>query len=272
MCIRDSINAEYGGPPSRSNMPDTQPRTQQPDTGPIADTVQDPGLAPTPVLAVVFDLYNTLIFMTQYNNPWGAVWANIPNLNRRAARVYVMTHNAPPEQLVIDAARAQLPETRLSDLAMDGFLEAVEASATSVQSYPDSEPALRGLRAAGLRLGCCSNLGPPYAGGLVLTGLRELLDEVVFSFEEGAAKGEGPLLYQRTAERMGCPLENILFVGDSVSSDYEGAVQAGMQAVHLDRNNTELSTQRPTIRSLEELLDGRLGTQRDGAQCLKDYS
>jgi len=118
-------------------------------------------------------------------------------------------------------------------------------------AYPDAAPALRELRARGLRLVVASNWDCSLGEVLERAGLAPLVDGVVSSAMVGAAKPE-PALFEAALDLGGCPAERALHVGDSVSKDVEGAARAGIAAVLLDRHRARPDAPR-RIESLTEL-------------------
>jgi putative hydrolase of the HAD superfamily len=81
--------------------------------------------------------------------------------------------------------------------------------------------------------------------------LAELVDGVVSSATVGAAK-PAPVLFEAALAAAGCSAADALHVGDSLSKDVEGASQAGIAAVLLDRN-AERPQAPARIESLAEL-------------------
>ena len=118
-------------------------------------------------------------------------------------------------------------------------------------AYPDAAPVLRDLRSRGLRLVVASNWDCSLPEVLERAGLGELVDGIVSSAMVGAAK-PAPALFEAALAVAGCSAANALHVGDSPSKDVEGASQAGIAAVLLDRNGER--PQAPArIESLAEL-------------------
>jgi len=225
--------------------------------------------APARVLAVVFDMFETLLTMADRKqpSPWQHLWRTAqkelaPGLMSKfklgVASTYVMTHNGAAEDVVLDAITSQckgMPRAPLEALCEKlCFVEEVHAEASSVELYSETLSTLRTLRERGYRIACCSNLSTPYGGALHEVGIQEYFDEVIYSYEVGAVKGRGDnAIYELVGERLGLPLANILFVGDSLIADYTGPLAAGMQAVHLNRDGGD-SEGRATIRALDDLL------------------
>ena len=71
-------------------------------------------------------------------------------------------------------------------------------------------------------------------------GLIENIDYVFSSCEIGARKdASSPVGFLKVAREIGIDPENILHVGDSYDADYEGAVNAGLKGIHLDKSSEE---------------------------------
>ena len=118
-------------------------------------------------------------------------------------------------------------------------------------AYPDAAPALRDLRARGIRLVVASNWDCSLPEVLEQAGLGALVDGVVSSAMVGAAKPD-PALFEAALRVAGCAPDRTLHVGDSRSKDVAGAAGAGVAAVLLDRAR-EHPRERPRIESLAEL-------------------
>ena len=99
---------------------------------------------------------------------------------------------------------------------------------------PGAAEALAALDARGLLLGLGSNyddrLWPVLAGFPELGFARE---RVLISADVGVRK-PGAEFFRRAAEAAGCAPGEVLFVGDDLANDYEGATAAGMPAILLD--------------------------------------
>jgi FMN phosphatase YigB (HAD superfamily) len=101
-------------------------------------------------------------------------------------------------------------------------------------AFPDAAPALRELRAAGLRLVVASNWDCSLGEVLREAGLRDLVDGVTTSAEAGAAKPDARL-FAAALELAGCHAAEAVYVGDSPGNDVAGAGAAGIRAVLLER-------------------------------------
>ena len=93
-------------------------------------------------------------------------------------------------------------------------------------AYADSAPALRALRARGIRTVVVSNWDLSLHERLQETGLAELVDGAVASAEVGSAKPDGAIF----AAALGSPgrgAGETWHVGDTPEADVDGARAAG---------------------------------------------
>lgn len=109
-------------------------------------------------------------------------------------------------------------------------------TAAAWEVYPEVPRALAGLRDQGLRLGIVSNWDHRLPKLLEQVGLARFFDAVVFSAELGVEKPDGRIFHQAMAE-LGTEPAAALHVGDGRLEDVEGAVAAGLLALHLTRTS-----------------------------------
>jgi putative hydrolase of the HAD superfamily len=138
--------------------------------------------------------------------------------------------------------------------AVLGFDPGVDTllAALHFRAYPDSAPALRELRALGLRLVVVSNWDASLHERLAETGLAPLVDGAVASAELGHAKPDGAI-FAHALELAGAPPAAAVHAGDSPDADVAGALAAGLRAVLVARDGGNAPQGVPVIRSLAEL-------------------
>jgi putative hydrolase of the HAD superfamily len=119
------------------------------------------------------------------------------------------------------------------ELDLDSLTEVLLA-AIRFEPFPDTMPALRELRGAGLRLVAASNWDVSLHEQLERTGLRPLLDGAVSSAEAGAAKPD-PAILLRALEIAGAEPGEAWHVGDDLEADVGAARAAGVRPVLIDR-------------------------------------
>ena len=143
------------------------------------------------------------------------------------------------DQAGLDALRRRCAEVLRDALAAPGLdlgaLTEVLLEAIRFEPFPDAVPALRDLRAAGLRLVAASNWDVSLHEQLERTGLRPLLDGAVSSAEAGAAKPD-PAILVRALAIAGAEPGHAWHVGDDLEADVGAARAAGVQPVLIDRD------------------------------------
>jgi putative hydrolase of the HAD superfamily len=132
----------------------------------------------------------------------------------------------------------------------EGFMEYVRID-------DNATPALVALHGK-YKLGIVSNFAIPECVDKLLKkhSLDKLFDVVVVSATVNKRK-PSPEIFEKALEKLGVSAENSLFVGDTVDADIEGAKNAGMKTIFIERRHQkEVETVCPdhTIKDLGELL------------------
>lgn len=123
--------------------------------------------------------------------------------------------------------------------------------------FDDAPLTLEALRKRGLKTGVITN-GPSYLQNhkMDTSGLRPLLDIVVVSGDVGVHKPD-PALFLYTAEKLGLPAGECLYVGDHPVNDIAGALSAGMHAVRMNWGwfkDQDLRADVPVIEKIGDVL------------------
>ncbi|SPB14114.1 HAD superfamily hydrolase [Caballeronia novacaledonica] len=195
---------------------------QLPVVSSLAEVTFDPD-----VQAVIFDAFGTLCRITDLQQPFHRLINHGGGTGFWAARKVLMTR---PVDLREGAAVLGLdPKPEV----MEALESALTAELTSIELYSEVHDVLTGLRARGIKLAIASNLAKPYAPP-VLALLPFELDAYAWSFEVGYLKPDRRI-FEWACKRLGVAPENTLMIGDTLSADRDGALGAGMQAIHLQR-------------------------------------
>jgi putative hydrolase of the HAD superfamily len=150
------------------------------------------------------------------------------------------------------SAEAMRPQLGPASGAPADTLTDALLAALRFEAFADAAPALRALRAAGLRLVVVSNWDASLPERLAETGLAPLLDGVVASAPFGAAKPD-PAIFRRGLELAGADPARTWHVGDSEREDVAGARATGIAPVLLRRGGGPAPEDVTAIRSLAEL-------------------
>lgn len=118
--------------------------------------------------------------------------------------------------------------------------------------YRDAVPTLEVLRQRGYKIGIVSNTNSMDETAFVRLGIRQYVDTIVLSCDVGVLKPDAKI-FLTALDKLGVEPAAALMVGDSLEKDVIGAVNAGMDAVLLDRDGGSKYPQR--IRTLLELCD-----------------
>ncbi|WP_296951396.1 HAD family hydrolase [uncultured Massilia sp.] len=201
---------------------------------------------PTPIHAIVFDVYGTLAEITQKRAPF----RQLLRLGEQQSRVITANDAATLMSTPLtlrEAAQHMAISLKPEELA---HLEAdLRIEIASLRLFPDTTPTLLALRDRNIKLALCSNLAADYAPPIMeLLPLR--LDAYAWSFAAGAIKPD-PAIYAHVCAALGCAPANVLMVGDTPAADVDGPRAFGMQAVLLDRKGRRGDGD--ALRSLAEL-------------------
>lgn len=147
--------------------------------------------------------------------------------------------------------RAALPD-RAAAIPVGALSDAL-MGALRFRAYPDVAPALRDLRARGLRLVVVSNWDVSVHDVLAATGLAPLIDGAISSAELGSGK-PGAAIFRRALAIAGVPAAAALHAGDSWEADVLGARAAGVRPVLVARDGREGRDGVAVARTLSDLL------------------
>jgi putative hydrolase of the HAD superfamily len=134
----------------------------------------------------------------------------------------------------------------------DAEVQLREAARTSAMRgawrlFDDVQPCLHLLRSAGLMLAAITNAPSAYQRGKLATvGLIDTFDALVIAEEVSLAKPD-PEIFQLTCTRLGVHPHQVVHVGDRLDIDAEGALDAGLRAVWLDRGPAQPCAPGPSV-------------------------
>jgi putative hydrolase of the HAD superfamily len=124
------------------------------------------------------------------------------------------------------------------ELQLDlGAIEGALLAAIRFEPFPDAVPALRALRAAGVKLVAASNWDVSLHEQLERTGLTPLLDGALSSAEVGSPKPDAEI-FTRALALAGARPDEALHVGDDLEADVGGALAAGLEPILIDRDGS----------------------------------
>ena len=135
---------------------------------------------------------------------------------------------------------------KMYEIYWDGMLR-------RMKPYPEVKEVLRRLGERGIRIGVGTDLTAEIQYRKMETlGIIQSIDFVVTS-EEASLEKPSEIFFEQCRKKMRCETEECLFIGDRIDKDYEGARQAGMQALWLNRESAEVPEGIEMIRDLTEI-------------------
>ena len=122
-----------------------------------------------------------------------------------------------------------------------------------LQVYPDVEPTLSRLRAKGLKLGIVSNgFRKDLEHVLEKLRLKKWFD-IIVSIDSCNSAKPAKEIFLYALNKLGVQPYEALFIGDSVETDYKGALKVGIKPFIIDREG-KIPSKYNKITSLTELL------------------
>lgn len=200
--------------------------------------------------AVFFDLYGTLIHLTQETKPYRRLFTEIglttPEEFQRARKIALTEDFENLAQLV----RRITPE---ANAHMQGYEQEVASEVASARTYPETRQVLEELKRRNIKLALISNLASPYKEPLFALQLDTFFDAVIFSCEVGASKPD-PRVYEKALQILKIEPSHALMVGDKIHCDVEPPKARGTDALLVDRDNN-YSGPHQKINTLEGVLE-----------------
>lgn len=136
----------------------------------------------------------------------------------------------------------------------DYFDEVYEAfsRAEAWDLYPEVPEVLQQLRSQGYELGVISNFDTRFFEIIRALRLEHFFDSITISSIAGSAK-PAEKIFRHALDQHVVEPEEAMHVGDDPKEDFEGAINANLAGVFLDRDGTGKSETRPCIANLGEL-------------------
>lgn len=116
--------------------------------------------------------------------------------------------------------------------------------------FDDTLEILKYLKDKGYKIAIISNSPPTSRDQLKDLGIKQYIDEGIFSFEVGSRKPEKEI-FLGLIEKMKITPSEALMVGDSIKNDVNGANAVGIDALLIDRNG--ILNHEPKITNLTQL-------------------
>ena len=182
--------------------------------------------------AVIFDLYNTLIYTPNQTYPYPRLFNELylkPNDLRKARRIALTEEFSSLSELVEKIK----PNARID---VKPYEDDLARELDSIKLYSETKKVLKKLKKMDLKIGLISNAASPYKKPFFDLGLDEYINPAFFSCEVGLKKPDFRI-YRKILEEMDLEPNQALMIGDNYSCDVQPPKRIGMRAVLLDRFN-----------------------------------
>ena len=125
----------------------------------------------------------------------------------------------------------------------------------SFTPYPETKDVLKELQQRGLKLGLISNgYEEDIHFFLERTGLEKTTFDIIVGIDTAQCMKPHPDIFKYALRKLNVRPEEAMFVGDDVKADYQGAKNAGLHALLIDRTEKQKQGDLRTIKNLKEIL------------------
>jgi HAD superfamily hydrolase (TIGR01549 family) len=178
--------------------------------------------------SIIFDLYNTLLYTEYKAKPYLNLFRTL-GLTKEEMNFWrdkVMSENFSFEELKEEIRPG-------SNVYTTQYEYDVKEENESTHLFDDTEFVLNELSKR-YDLYLISNIATPYKECFYNLGLDRWIKDPIFSCDVGYSKPD-PNIYKIVIERSGLQPGQLLMIGDSVRSDYEGALNCGIKSILKDK-------------------------------------
>jgi HAD superfamily hydrolase (TIGR01549 family) len=206
---------------------------------------------------VVFDLWNTLVYESEYPNPVVQMAkmlgiADRPNWHVLIERAYMTD----PVSGIEEALKRLERLVPLPSIDPEPYVEMFQKHDGTIRLFDDVLPCLQSLR-PNYRLGLLTNTQSFGLEFIKETNLFELFDVTCMSFECGFLKPD-PEIFRCVASRLDLPPKSLTMVGDNLETDVLAAEAEGWSGILVKRtygalSHSESGSHIRTVRSLSKI-------------------
>lgn len=179
--------------------------------------------------AIIFDLYNTLLYTEYKSKPYLNLFRTL-GLTKEEMNFWrdkVMTENFNSFEELKEVIKPG------SNVYTEKYEYDVREENDSTYLFDDTEFVLNELSKR-YDLYLISNIATPYKECFYKLGLDKWFKEPIFSCDVGYSKPDKEI-YEIVISKSGLQPGQLLMIGDSVKSDYEGSLSCGIKAILKDR-------------------------------------
>jgi HAD superfamily hydrolase (TIGR01549 family) len=180
--------------------------------------------------SIIFDLYNTLLYTEYKVKPYLNLFKTLGLTKEEMSfwRDKVMTENFNTFEELKEVIRPG------SNVYTGQYEYDIKEEKESTHLFDDTEFVLNELSKR-YDLYLISNIATPYKECFYNLGLDRWIKDPIFSCDVGYSKPDSKI-YDIVIEKSGLQPGQLLMIGDSVRSDYEGALNCGIKSILKDKS------------------------------------
>ncbi|EKD24827.1 MAG: HAD superfamily hydrolase [uncultured bacterium (gcode 4)] len=200
---------------------------------------------------IAFDLYDTCFSIQGEHLCYAQLFSDLwISDRRRELKKVLLTSNTPIENIIPDI----LPKNKIDEYLYI-YRNALRNEINSVWLFPETSSVLFALKERWYKIAAISNIAQPYIESLN-TLLPHTFDYEVLSCNVGLIKPDKKI-FDCLKNISWYHADQIVMVGNSLSSDVQGAKNADIDPVHVNRASSWIIQHKGyiSISSLEQLLD-----------------
>lgn len=178
--------------------------------------------------AVIFDCFGTLMEIREKHMPYRYLKNELYKSNIVLENFAQLVMENPYEIEDIE----KLTHFKFNNEQKIKFKQMLEKELRSVHVFDDVNQYLQDLKANNIKSILCSNLAVPYGKSAKSHTLP--LDKYILSYEVGHTKPNKEI-FQLCLDQYGLGKDEVVYVGDSVKDDYNGATDFGIKVFLIKR-------------------------------------
>ena len=180
--------------------------------------------------AIIFDLYNTLIYTKERRSPYIDFFSSI-GLSKGETKIWideVLTNNYNTFSDILDVIKPGEP------IYVDKWNYEIEQEISKTEVFDDTYYVLENLSKK-YKLFLLSNISTPYKKSFYNLKLDQYFTKAFFSCDIGYRKPQAEA-FQTVIRESGYKANQLLMIGDSINSDVRGANNVGISAILKDKS------------------------------------
>ncbi|MCX6824226.1 MAG: HAD family hydrolase [candidate division SR1 bacterium] len=202
---------------------------------------------------IAFDLYDTCFEFTLpgANLSYKKLFTDLGVLNKRhELKKILITSCRNIEDILSDIC----PDTKFQK-HLENYYDNIKSEIDSVQLFPETVSVLSELKNRGHKIAAISNISQPYIKSLNIL-LPNTFNYEVLSCNVGVSKPD-KRIFDCLKNISGYQADEMIMVGDNLYSDIQGAKNANIDPIHIDRFSQGIKKYKEytSISNLEQLLD-----------------